>query len=306
MLSFADLIRIARPRFWLYSAWSFLIWIVASGYFPWLIEAQSIWIVTQSQWIVFGVIMLTFLYFLFPANLLIYGVNDIADQDTDAFNAKKWSYEERHSAARTQELQQAIIRWNVGSLLIIYGLFRLTSMRWSTLAELLTVDFSIGLFILAAVTYSMPPIRFKARPFLDGASNVLYIIPGLTWFFITWWTLSMLSIGGFVAAWLRAMAMHTFSAVPDIKADRQAWIETTATFLWYRRTLWYCRWVWLLATSVALRSLPEFTTFWVVLWLLYSLVSISAMKLWAFRVYKRMPWINWIVGFVLFWMITLT
>jgi 4-hydroxybenzoate polyprenyltransferase len=29
------------------------------------------------------------LYFTFPANLFVYGVNDFADYDTDKFNSKK-------------------------------------------------------------------------------------------------------------------------------------------------------------------------------------------------------------------------
>ncbi|NCQ82273.1 hypothetical protein GW750_05765 [bacterium] len=33
--------------------------------------------------------LLSLAYFLFPANLLIYGANDLADGDTDALNDKK-------------------------------------------------------------------------------------------------------------------------------------------------------------------------------------------------------------------------
>jgi 4-hydroxybenzoate polyprenyltransferase len=45
------------------------------------------------------------------------------------------------------------------------------------------------------------------------------------------------------------MAMHTFSAVPDIVPDRRAGIRTTATLLGERATLAYCAGCWLLAAG---------------------------------------------------------
>jgi 4-hydroxybenzoate polyprenyltransferase len=69
--------------------------------------------------------------------------------------------------------------------------------------------------------YSATPIRAKARPFWDSAFNVLYVFPVL----IGWglsdthasfpWLL-------FVAGTCWCMAMHAFSAVPDIEADQKA------------------------------------------------------------------------------------
>lgn len=50
------------------------------------------------------------LYFLFPANLLVYGVNDIADEDTDILNAKKQGYELLHTKEKTTALKHAIIK----------------------------------------------------------------------------------------------------------------------------------------------------------------------------------------------------
>ena len=306
MLPLPTLITISRPRFWLYTAWSFLVWIAASGYFWTIIQMHQQWAMSPIWWMFFGVVMLMFLYFLFPANLLIYGVNDIADQDTDAFNDKKWSdqgsYEQLHTDKRTDALRWSIIWRNAWSLILIYALFRYFKSRvesWFP-ESLLFVDLSIWLFLLASITYSAHPIRFKARPFLDGLSNILYILPWLTGFFLTWGTIAEFSLIGFIAAWARAVAMHTFSAVPDIEADRAAGVDTTATHIGYRNTLLYCAWVWTVSMLCAIVALPEFLTVWLLLWALYVALSFTALRIGAFTVYKRMPWINALVGFGLF------
>jgi 4-hydroxybenzoate polyprenyltransferase len=46
------------------------------------------------------------------------------------------------------------------------------------------------------------------------------------------------------------MAMHTFSAVPDIEPDRRAGIRTTATVLGEHATLLYCALAWLVAAAL--------------------------------------------------------
>jgi 4-hydroxybenzoate polyprenyltransferase len=46
------------------------------------------------------------------------------------------------------------------------------------------------------------------------------------------------------------MAMHTFSAIPDIDPDRRAGIQTTATVLGARGAAVYCGVCWLLAAAV--------------------------------------------------------
>jgi 4-hydroxybenzoate polyprenyltransferase len=46
------------------------------------------------------------------------------------------------------------------------------------------------------------------------------------------------------------MAMHTFSAVPDIEPDRAAGIRTTATVLGERGALAYCAGCWFLSAAV--------------------------------------------------------
>ena len=74
-----SIVNISRPRFWIYLFGSYLLGVVAG--------ASSSADFVRFDSILFG------LYFLLPANLLVYGVNDIFDFETDRLNPKKAGYE---------------------------------------------------------------------------------------------------------------------------------------------------------------------------------------------------------------------
>ena len=78
-MSITKLLRISRPRFWIYLLGPYLIGSILA-----FEPMQIIW-----QW----QFWLGFVYFTLPANLLIYGVNDIFDYETDKLNPKKQNYE---------------------------------------------------------------------------------------------------------------------------------------------------------------------------------------------------------------------
>ena len=76
-----DLIRISRPKFWLY---------LAGTYFVGLVFA-----IENPIQLLTPFFILNFLFFLIPANFLLYGINDYFDFDTDQYNDKKDSHEHR-------------------------------------------------------------------------------------------------------------------------------------------------------------------------------------------------------------------
>lgn len=51
-------------------------------------------------------------YFLFSANLFVYGVNDIADGDTDKHNIKKQGYEDALQENQKSRLSRKIWLFN--------------------------------------------------------------------------------------------------------------------------------------------------------------------------------------------------
>lgn len=195
--------RISRPRFWLYLGGTYLI-----GY--------SISITTLYQFInPFFVLQLFF--FLLPANVFLYGVNDYYDEDTDIFNPKKDDKEYRVTSKDRRTLLALIL------VSFIFGLF-LMLLQPDIIGMAL-----FGVFLLLSFLYSAKPIRFKARPFLDFMSNFLYVMPAIIAFYQL--HLFIPPILPLFAAFMWTSAMHLFSAVPDIEADKQANVTTTAVFI---------------------------------------------------------------------------
>lgn len=178
-----------------------------------------------------------------PFNLLIYGVNDIFDQDTDALNPRKGSLEgARIRSAEVRSIWCWVLATNLPFLLYFVMTLPAAALLW------------IALYVLVFVFYSAPPFRFKARAYLDSISNAAYAFPLV---FLPY----ALGAGPVWPAALGLMAWsaakHTFDAVQDIEEDREAGITTTAVRLGARGVVaWSGAW-WLLSTvCFALVNLP--------------------------------------------------
>jgi 4-hydroxybenzoate polyprenyltransferase len=212
------LLTLSRPRFWLYLAGPIAV-AVPFG-------------VNSTEGLFTPVTLPLFVYFLLPANVFLYGINDVFDADIDVENPKK---EGREARWRGDPIVSGVI---VASGLLGLGTFALTPQAsWPYLA---------GFFVLAT-QYSAPPLRFKTTPFADSVSNGLYILPGAA----AYAAVSGVHppVAALAGAWLWTMGMHTFSAIPDIEPDRAAGIRTTATYLGKRRTFVYCLACWLAAAA---------------------------------------------------------
>lgn len=183
------------------------------------------------------------LWLTLPFNLLIYGVNDIYDQDTDAANPRKGSIE----GARIRQSEVRLIAWAVAAV-------NLPFLVYFALALPPLANAAILLYVGVFVFYSAPPLRFKARPFLDSLSNAAYalplvVLPAALETTPTW----PAAVG--LMAW--SVAKHAFDAVQDIVEDRNAGITTTAVRLGARGTaLWSGSW-WIASTVLfAVVSVP--------------------------------------------------
>ena len=210
------LLVLSRPRFWFYLAGPVVVGVaVGAG------SVQELFLPTAVA---------LFAYFLLPANVLLYGVNDIFDAEIDTENPKKGDREARWQGDRV--VTAAVVL----SGLLGAGLIAVTPpAAWPWL---------VG-FLFLAIEYSAPPLRFKTTPFLDSVSNGLYILPGIAAYAVV--AGSQPPALAVVGGWLWTMGMHTFSAIPDIEPDRQAGIRTTATALGERRTYGYVAACWLAA-----------------------------------------------------------
>lgn len=230
-------------------------------------------------------VLLLLVYLTLPFNLLIYGLNDLADREEDALSARKGGWQgARLSLGEGGPLLAAILALNAPFLL--------------ALALLLPPAASLLLLLAVALfaAYSLLPLRLKGRPFLDGLSNIAYALP---------LALPALALGapvpGLPLAALMAFSVgkHAFDAAQDISADRLAGTRTVATTLGVRGTALYAL-AWFLLAGALLWPLSRLTA--AALW---AVCGGMALSLWrhptperAARLYPLSIVTPWIVGTV--------
>ena len=152
-------------------------------------------------------------------------------------------------------------------------------------------------FLFFAIWYSAAPIRAKSKPFIDGLFNILYIIPWIMTYIAFGWAWTSIQRAAVAAARLRCVAMHTFSAIPDIEPDKKASLTTTAVFFWEKDTLLYCWGIWLRAAWLAWSALPALKPFFYPAAWVYLVMLALCLHYPVIKVYKWFPVVNWIIGF---------
>ncbi len=276
-MNLKTLIKISRPRFWLYAAGTFLVGAVAG---------------VQTLTDLINPLLLVYLvYFIFFANIYIYGINDLFDDDTDQFNAKKDDKEHR---LRMLE-RRALTIWVVASLVlgIVLAFFTPNS----------TTMWLWILFLALAGCYSAYPFRFKAKPVIDAASNVHYAVIGfLAYSFITG---DVPPVWAMLAAWAWTASMHIYSAVPDIESDAKANLSTTAVVLGHKLSLVVCFVLWIISSVLVIQNFNASILVWLVLLYpiatIYTYINLHKIK----TIYWWFPAINAILGLILFWILAL-
>jgi 4-hydroxybenzoate polyprenyltransferase len=205
----------SRPRYWVYLLGAYSIGILTG------ISNTTIWNNTSTLFI------FTFaVYFLFPANLLVYGINDLYDTDTDSLNPKKEQYETTIKSEDRDILMKVIF--------IVTCFFFCVSLFSPRSALSVFI-----IFIYTSVFYAAWPIRAKVRPFLDTIiSALIYMTPALIGYYLVGGT--HISIFVLLIGFIWAIAMHMQRAVVDIGADTEARIQTIATVLGRKKTHLVC------------------------------------------------------------------
>jgi 4-hydroxybenzoate polyprenyltransferase len=183
------------------------------------------------------------LWLTLPFNLLIYGVNDVFDQETDAKNPRKGTLEgARISADEVRRIAFAVPLTNLPFLLYFDSVLPIGATLWMLLYALLFVG------------YSVPPARFKARPYLDSLSNAAYAFPLV---FVPLALRAPVVWPAAVGLMAWSVAKHTFDAVQDVDEDRRVGIETTAVRLGPWGVVLWSGFFWALATlCFALANAP--------------------------------------------------
>lgn len=265
----ALILKISRPRFWLYLAGTYFIGVAFTTN---LIEVFSSFR-----------FLYPFFYFLIPANIILYGINDLADGDTDTLNKKK-----RHRELRAKEDTRGLYK---KAILVSFILAIPLLFIFPLFASIL-----LGIFFLLSYAYSGTPLRLKSKPFVDSASNILYAFPAFIGMYQFSGTVIPLPLLLAVFCW--TAAMHLFSAIPDIEPDTKARLRTSAVVLGLRWSLFICALLWAVTAGIAvfysIFLFPLFIYSGICFYLLRQKASTVETVYWMF------PWINALVGFGLF------
>ena len=216
--------KVSRFRFWFYLTGPFTVGCIygASRY----LDLLNIWFFVYL------------FYFLVPANVFLYGVNDYWDFETDLLNPKKEEKEYRVKKGEKNQLGE-ILRFIAGLSVIILPFMASNGERAIFI-----------LFLFLSYFYSAKPLRFKERPLLDSTSNLLYILPGVLAYYWVTGTLPPTFI--LVAGVLHSFAMHLFSAIPDIEFDRKTGINTSAVLFGRKTSLIICLIAWSIFAGIVI------------------------------------------------------
>jgi 4-hydroxybenzoate polyprenyltransferase len=265
------LLKVSRFRFWHYLYGPFFI-----GF------AFTISDISEF----FSPIFWIFLFlFTFPANFIIYSINDYFDRDTDRFNEKKKDYEIVYDEEDEFEYRTVF-------------LFNILLFTLVTFFVDFKVYITVAIFLSLGIFYSAPPFRFKAKPFIDFLSNILYIIPAFVGYFlgggafINWY----LVLSAFLWAW----GMHLFSAIPDFEPDKKAELKNTIVFLGSFKSKILVMIFWSLIPI--LLWLGNFSFLVILPSLVYPIIMnyVIFYKRDVFNIYRMFPFINFIIGFSYF------
>ena len=167
------------------------------------------------------------LFFLIPYNLLMYGINDVFDYESDLRNPRKGGIE----GAVSEKRWHPLILW-ASTLSCVPFVFYLVVVGNGL------SDFFLVLFLFTVVAYSAKGLRFKEKPFLDSLTSASHFVgPMIYGLALAGASLTdtapLLLILGFT---LWGIASHAFGAVQDVKADREAQISSIATVIGARAT----------------------------------------------------------------------
>lgn len=271
----------SRPVSWVNTAYPF-----AAAYF--LVTGSIDWIFVVGT-----------LFFLIPYNLLMYGINDVFDYESDLLNARKGGVE----GAVLDRSHHRFVLW--AAIVATAPFVAVLATQGNAAANVILV---VSLF--AVVAYSAPGLRFKERPFLDSlTSSTHFVSPAVYGLALAavqaqshWEVVFTPAIWAFLLAFfLWGIASHAFGAVQDILPDREGRIASIGTVLGARFTTWFAFLAYAAAGVLMLWTAAPFASVLAVPYLANvapSLRITDATSAKANAGWKRFLWLNYLTGFL--------
>ncbi len=232
------------------------------------------------------------LYFLIPYNLLMYGINDVFDYESDIRNPRKGGIE----GAREQKAFHPVIVWTAIIVNLLFIVWLLSSGR-------VLPDILLCVLLFFVLAYSVVGLRFKEKPFLDSATSSIHFVGPM---------LYALSLTGFyghyvpyiIAFILWGAASHAFGAVQDIIPDREGKLASIATVLGARTTIRLVAVLYLVASVIlAFQGIPSFII--ALTGLIYVANVVPFLRIddmtsgQTNKGWRRFIWLNLFTGFVI-------
>lgn len=274
MERFKKLFWISRPVSWVNTAYPFAAgYVVTGGAINWFFA-------------------ITTLYFLIPYNLLMYGINDVFDYESDIRNPRKGGIE----GMREQKAFHPTIMWAALLSNIPFVIYIL--LHTETRARKIFL-----LLLFFVVAYSIAKLRFKERPVLDSVTSSIHFVGPLIFALtITGWKTAYMPY--VIAFFFWGIASHALGAVQDIIPDRKGGLASIATFFGARTTTILSFMLYLTASSLLIaQGMPN---------ALIGLVGLSyAINIYKYlnitdkssatinKAWRRFIWLNLFTGFII-------
>ncbi|MBB2925405.1 prenyltransferase [Cellulomonas cellasea] len=238
------------------------------------------------------------LFFLVPYNLLMYGINDVFDYESDLRNPRKGGIE----GGLVERSQARVVHRRI---LVACAVSVVPFLVWLLVMGSLAANLTLLLVVFLVVAYSAPRLRFKERPVLDSATSAMHFVgPALYALVLVGADLGARTVWPVLVAFvLWGMASHAFGAVQDVRADREAGIGSVATVLGAHPTVVASTAAYVVAAAVLL-AVPWPGWLAAVLPLPYA---VNAAGFWsvrdddcerANRGWRRFLWLNLVTGFL--------
>jgi len=266
----------SRPISWVNTAYPFFVtyWLATGE------QSPTLWLGT--------------VFFLIPYNLLMYGINDVFDYESDLHNPRKGGIE---GALLDPKWHRLTVRVSVLLCFpfVAYLTFSGTSISTGWLY----------LVLFAVIAYSAKGLRFKEKPFLDSITSSAHFVGPMIFALalagVESWNLGLTTIVISFTLW--GIASHAFGAVQDVKADRAGGISSIATVIGARLTVRFATAAYLIAGVLLLLSQSIAT--WAAVAAIPYLVIVG--QFWnitdencedANRGWKKFIWLNFFAGAV--------
>ena len=266
----------SRPVSWINTAYPF---------------GMAYWLVTRQ---LDGVFWVGTLFFLIPYNLLMYGINDVFDYESDLRNPRKGGIE--GSVLHPKWHKPTL--WVSFLLPVPFLAYLVTQGTVLSVSLLATIVFTV-------IAYSAKGFRFKEKPVLDSITSASHfagpMLVGLAYAGTDLRTGTSLKIATAFMLW--GMASHAFGAVQDIRSDREGGLASIATSFGARDTVRFALVAYFLAGAILLTgvwpiplaAIAAAPYLWVV-WPFRNLTDEDCEE--ANRGWRRFMWLNFAAGFV--------